>query len=505
MFLCDEVVQARYLTLAHRYPGARVDSQNPIYALSLPEVYKTWSWSQQYPGWEELQAYFKHVDKQLDISKDVYFSTKVLSGEFDANTNRWTVTCNTGKTFKASFLLPGIGFAAKRYVPDWPGQDKFQGEMHHSSFWPDHVEVSGKDVAVIGTGATGVQVIQEWAKEAKSCTVFQRTPNHALPMRQAKIDPAWEEQDKLKYDEYFKHRLTTDAGFAYTTIKTGRLTDLSEDDREKLFEKLWQAGGFSFLAAGYADMVADPKANRLAYDFWARKVRARIHDARKRDLLAPLEPVHPFVARRPSLEQDYYDLFNKDSVDIIDTNATPVESFVEEGIVTSDGKVHKFDTIALCTGFDAVTGGLNDITLRGLSPTLTLSQKWSTGVLSYLGLSVSSFPNLFYLYGPQAPTAFSNGPSCAEPQADWIVKVLVYMRERGYVRIDAKEEKESEWRDEVERWSKMTLRHGVRGWWFGSNVPGKRVEPLNWAGGLPLYIRKLGEEFGSGLGGFELS
>ena len=222
--------------------------------------------------------------------------------------------------------------------------------MHHSSFWPDHVDVSGKDVAVIGTGATGVQVIQEWAKEAKSCTVFQRTPNHALPMRQAKIDPEWEEQDKLKYDEYFKHRLTTDAGFAYTTIKTGRLADLPDAEREKLFEKLWKAGGFSFLAAGYADMGADPKANRLAYDFWVHKVRARIHDVRKRDLLAPLESVHPFAARRPSLEQDYYDLFNRDSVDIVDVNATPIEDFVEDGILTSDGKVHKFDAVALCTG-----------------------------------------------------------------------------------------------------------------------------------------------------------
>ena len=335
----------------NQYPGARVDSQLPIYALSLPDVWKTWTWSQQYPGWQELQAYFRHVDKQLDISKDVFYSTKVVAADFDGAANKWNVSCNTGAKFKVSFLLAGIGFAAKRYVPDWKGLDEYQGEMYHSSFWPkEGVDVHGKRVAVVGTGATGVQIIQEWAEDAGHLTVFQRTPNQALPMNQASISPEAQDIDKLKYDQYFKHRLTTDAGFMYTSIKDKKLSDLSDQDREAFFEATWNAGGFRFLAASYADVAMDPQANRLAYDFWARKVRERVHDPRKRDLLAPLEPVHPFGARRPSLEQDYYDLFNKESVEIVDTNATPIQGFTKDGIVTEDGTLHKFDAIAMATG-----------------------------------------------------------------------------------------------------------------------------------------------------------
>ena len=196
--------------------------------------------------------------------------------------------------------------------------------------------------------------MERWAKDAEHLTVFQRTPNQALPMRQAALTPEAQEIDKLKYEEYFKHRLTTDAGFMYSSIKDRKLSDLSDKDREAFFEDVWQAGGFRFLAS-YAEVSVDPKANRLAYDFWARKVRERVHDPRKQDLLAPLEPVHPFGARRPSLEQDYYDLFNRESVEIVDTKETPIQELTSEGILTEDGKLHKFDAIAMATGRSTMT------------------------------------------------------------------------------------------------------------------------------------------------------
>lgn len=253
----------------------------------------------------------------------------------------------------------------------------------------------------------------------------------------------------------------------------------------------------------YSDMMQDEKANEEAYQFWAKKVRARIQDQRKRDLLAPLTKLHILGGKRPSMEQWYYDIFDQSNVDIVDVRQTPIENVVPKGIRTADGVTHEFDIIALATGFDSVTGGLKAIDIQGTNG--LLREKWERGVWTHLGMTISSFPNLFMIYGPQAPTAFANGPSAVEIQADWIVEVLQDMRREGRERIEATTQAEKEWKRLVVHFSATSLRHYVPSGWNGGNIPGKVQEPLSFAGGLPYYCDKLDEVRKQGMTGFTIS
>ncbi|OCK78384.1 FAD/NAD(P)-binding domain-containing protein [Lepidopterella palustris CBS 459.81] len=485
------------------YPGARVDSQYPIYAYSLPEVYTDWTWTQQYPDSAELRAYFAHVEKKLDLKKDVILNTVVTAAEFNTDTNKWTVHCNNGQTIRTSFFIPAIGFSAKRYFPDWEGLDTFKGVMHHSSFWPrEGIDVRGKKMGVVGTGATGIQIVQECAKEAGELIVFQRTPNTCCPMNQAALSVKEQEKHKADYPAIFKERLTHDAGFMYSRRDILTFSHTPEQ-REAFYEELWKMGGFRFSGNTYCDMGSNEAANLEAYKFWRKKVRARIHDPETAEILAPEKPPHPFAGKRISLEQDYYEQFNKPNVHVVDVKNNPIKRVVEKGIITADGKLHELDIIALATGFDAITGGLKDIQIRGLNGE-RLADKWKRGTWTYLGMATSGYPNFFFTYGPQAPTAMSNGPSSIEPQCDWIVQVLEDMRAKGLKRINASTEAEGEWRVTVNEQSAKGLRHNVDSWWMGANIPGKPREALNWGGGLPLYIKTITEVLDKGLQGFEV-
>lgn len=263
-------------------------------------------------------------------------------------------------------------------------------------------------------------------------------------------------------------------------------------------------GGFRFHGMTYSDVLTDERANDEAYKFWARKVRERIRDPRKRDLLAPLQKPHVLGGKRPCMEQWYYDIFDQANVDIVDVKETPIQEVVPEGIQTEDGIVHELDIICLATGFDSVTGGLNAMNIRGRNG-LLLREKWEKGIWTHLGMTMASFPNLFTIYGPQAPTSFANGPSAVEPQADWIIQVLQDMRREGKQRIEATEEAERRWKELVIHFSAITLRHKVPSGWNGGNIPGKVQEPLSFAGGLPDYRNRIDEERKGGMKGFVMS
>lgn len=276
------------------YPGARVDSEVPIYQLSIPEVYNTWTFSTNYPDFKELQAYFDHVDKVCNMSKDTAFETAVTSAEFDVDAGKWTVGTADGRTAKTRFLIIAAGFAAKRYVPSFNSMEKFQGIMHHSSFWPpEDVDVAGKRVAVIGTGASGVQISQEWGPKVKSMSVFQRTPNLAIPMGKRDMTAAEQEALMPTYPQLFDMRERCFAGFTYDFCERNTFDD-NPEQREEFFEHLWKRGGFALWLGGYKDYLFDMKANREAYNFWAKKQRARVKNPDKKDLLCPLEPPHAF-------------------------------------------------------------------------------------------------------------------------------------------------------------------------------------------------------------------
>ncbi|KAJ5358726.1 uncharacterized protein N7496_011139 [Penicillium cataractarum] len=283
------------------YPGARVDSPSPVYGFGIEEVHKTWTWSQAYPGQAELQAYFKHVDSVLSIKKDCIFNTRVNGASFNPKIAKWIVRTEDGRTAVAKYFIPAIGFAALEHVPDWRGIDSFKGTIHHSSNWPcNGVDVKGKRVAVIGTGATAIQIIQEWAKEAGELFVFQRTPNLALPMNQKRFTQAEQKQMAAETASLFKISKETLSGMPYHA-PTKEFADFTREEVVELLNQIYDEGGLGLWGSSYADLLSSPEGNRCTYDVWAKRTRERIHDPVKRDLLAPLEPPHPFGTKRPLL------------------------------------------------------------------------------------------------------------------------------------------------------------------------------------------------------------
>ncbi|KIW46870.1 uncharacterized protein PV06_02494 [Exophiala oligosperma] len=489
----------------NRYPGARVDSQYPVYALSIPEVYNDWTWSSHYPDHAELREYFQHVEDRLHIKKDCVFNSKVVSAGWDDSSCLWTITCHTGMVFKTKFWTACTGFAAKRYIPDWKGIEDFRGVIHHSSFWPkEGVDVRGKRVAVIGTGATGVQITQEvQIGEDGHLEMWQRTPNFACPMNQQFLTK--EEQAKLRdgLAARFAERNNYYNGFLYQWRENLTFDD-SDEKRDEFYWQLWKMGGFRFLMNNYYDMTRNADANQIAYNFWRDRVRERVRDPRKQELLAPWERPHLFGGKRLSLEQDFYDHFNKPNVDVVDVRNNPIKCFVSDGIIQEDGTYHKLDVVALATGFDSITGGLKDIKITGVDGEV-LTDKWAKGTWTYLGISTARFPNFFFTYGPQAPTAFSNGPSCIEIQGDWITSVLSDMRGKGLKKIDAKRKAEEDWRALVFELINDTPRGKVDSWYNGANIPGKPREHLNYAGGIPRYKKTLEKVRQDGYEGFVVS
>ena len=473
----------------NRYPGARVDSPAPSYGFTSEKTWKSWIWTEKYPDQKELKAYFDHLDRELGIRKDCFFNSEVIGATFDTGSCKWTVKTKDGKSATASHIVVAVGFASKPYTPDWQGLDSFKGTIYHSSHWPEEsVDVRGKKVAIIGTGSTGVQITQEWAKEAAETFVFQRTPNLCLPMRQSQLSRLSQEKEKAGYNDYFAYCAKTFGGLDYE--QTPRATfDDSPADRKDFYEQLYEEGGFRLWYKTYQDVLIDPAANREAYDFWARKTRARITDPTKRDLLAPLEPPHPFGTKRPSLEQDYYEVFNQPHVHIVDTKSYPIAEIKPEGIVTADGRCHEVDIIAVATGFDAMTGCLKRLGLKDIHG-IDLAERWKDGSSTYLGMAISGFPNLFLPYSLQAPTAFANGPTIIEFQGDWIASIIEKMENENVGYISATEEAASAWGDEVNAVSNLTLLPLAKSWYMGSNIPGKHVQALNYIGGLPTYKQR---------------
>ncbi|KAG6887159.1 hypothetical protein C0992_000384 [Termitomyces sp. T32_za158] len=503
------------------YPGARADSDFSVYQYSIEELWKGWTWKEKFPGQQELIDYFQYVDKKLDLSRDISFNTRVTSASFDTPTSRWTVFTDTGVVVKPRFFILCTGFAAKRLFPDIPGLDTFRGTMYHTSLWPrDGVDMAGKRIGVIGTGASGVQVIQEVGPTASHLTVFQRTPSLALPLNQSPVSVA--AQTKMKKEMYpviFKRRLQTFLGFQYDRLNSG-VFDLTPEERYLLFEDLWSKGGFYPVFGSCNDIITDAKANDEVYAFWRKKVHERVRDPEMQRKLAPEKSPHPFGTKYNSLEQSYYEIFNQPNVDLIDLNDNPIVEVVPEGVKTRDGVVHEFDILVLATGFDAVTGSISAIDIKGIDG-VSIGDRWKKGLSTYLGMTVPGYPNMFFQYGPHGPTAFCNGPTCAvslqstqflsnanpsqEVQGDWIMDCLSYLRRNNYAHIDATQEASEGWYKRVaDLWS-AGLFDRAKSWYTGANVPGKRVEPLNFAGGLPLYVSLIQESARGGYTGFTLT
>ncbi|MGD9604313.1 MAG: flavin-containing monooxygenase [Gammaproteobacteria bacterium] len=477
------------------YPGARCDSAAAYYQFALKDVWRDWEWREKYPGWAELRAYFRHVDRKLDLRRSIRFGTWARGARFDAPSRRWHVqTAHAARgteEITTRHLVACIGHGFAPYVPNIPGLESFAGAWHHTARWPQAgLTFRGKRVGILGTGASGVQVAQEAAREADALHVFQRTPAFCLPMRQRALDAA----DNAAMRATFPHALDarrTRFGGIDSDFVPRRAVDATPAERAQLYEALWARGGLDFWFANFEDLLRDPIANRYAYAFWKEKVRARIRDPRVAELLAPTEPPHPFGAVRVPLEQDYYDIFNEPHVHLVDLRADPIVRITPAGVRT-ERREYPLDLLVMATGFDSVTGGLTAIDIR--SPQgHSLAQKWADGVLTYKGICSVGFPNFFFTYGPQAPTAFCNGPSSAEYQGQYVADLLIHLRNEGITRIEATPDAERAWRDHCHALAAPTLFTQAHSWYMGANIPGKKREMLMYAGGLPAYLAALEE------------
>lgn len=488
------------------YPGARCDTHGPLYQFSDEELWRDWDFDELYPSWDKIRAYFRYVDAKLDLSRDIRFNTRVSRAEFDEATSTWVVEAENGQVARARFLVLCTGIGSKPYLPEIPGMSDFKGKVYHTAYWPQEgVDLSGKRVGVIGTGATGVQVIQETAPVASHLTVFQRTPNMALPMRQRKLDAAAKRELKTGLLEKYEKRARTFGGYEYDFYDYGGASSdaYTPEQVQSMYEEYWEAGGFVPWLGNFANIWTDERANLVAYEFWRDKVRQRIEDPSVAEKLAPTVPPHPYGVKRLSLEQNYFEAFNSPNVRLVDLRETPIERLTAEGVLTSDGVEHKIDVLVLATGFDMVSGGLTAMEIKGPSGQ-TLRDKWKGGISAYLGSATQGFPNMLFVYGPQAPAGLSNGPSSSELQGEELVQLLTYMRDNGHRRIETKKEADDAWRQRIDEYAAGTLFGRADSWYMAANVPGKARQMINYPMGLPDYLTRWAEAKSAGYAGFDI-
>ncbi len=486
----------------NRYPGARCDSESFYYSYSFSkELEQEWTWSSKYPEQPEILAYLEHVADRFDLRPDIQLSTRVVSAVYDEDANRWTVETDRGETFVAPFVVTAVGCLSAANLPDIPGREAFRGESCHTGAWPKQgVDFTGKRVALIGTGSSGIQSTPVIAEEAEHLTVFQRTPNYTVPTRNKKLSPEATAWIKANYEGIRQKTRDTVAGFPYDPIQRS-VFDVSEEEREAIFEGLWQEGGFKFMWGSFSDLMRNRDANDLAAEFIRRKIREMVADPETAEKLCPTD--HPWGSKRPPIDTDYFVTFNRDNVDLVDLKTEPIEAITERGVRTS-AREYAVDTIVYATGFDAMTGSLLRIDIRGVGG-LTLAEKWSAGPRTYLGLQVAGFPNLFTITGPGSPSVLMNMPVAIEQHVDWIADCIEHMRAYGLTKIEADVEAENEWVDHVNEAAKETLFYEARSWYLGVNIPGKPRVFMPYVGGGKLYREKCEEVVAAGYEGFRLA
>src|SRR5580698_3686163 len=416
----------------NRYPGARFDSESYSYSYSFSqELLDEWDWSEHFAPQPETLRYLNHVADKFDLRRDIQFRSRVTAAHWQETTRTWHLTLEDGSRHSACFLITAIGPLSAPTMPRIEGVETFQGQSCHTARWPhEAVRFEGKRVAVIGTGATGVQTIQEVAKTAGHLTVFQRTPNWCAPLHNGKIDA--EEMAKIKagYPEMFKRCQETFACFLHTPDPRG-VFEVTPEEREAFFEKLYAERGFGIWQGNFRDILIDREANRLISDFVARKIRQRVRDPKVAEKLIPRN--HGFGTRRLPLETFYFEVYNRNNVELVDITETPIERITAKGIKTSAAE-YEFDIIIYATGFDAITGSFDKIDLRGVDG-LRLKDRWNAGPETYLGVMVDGFPNMMMLMGPH--TALGNIPRSIEYNVDWVTRLIGFARENTLARIEA--------------------------------------------------------------------
>lgn len=470
----------------NRYPGARVDSETPLYQLSLQELSDKFNFSQRFPDHEELRKYFSHLATSLDLRKDAIFNHRITSAKYDIASKTWLLQSIDGLTARCQSVVFASGTTNKAYIPDFPGLDRFEGQVIHPAAWPKNIDLSGKSIGLVGQGASGLQILQELAKKDCNLTVFIRTPCTGVPMGQREICIKESEGLKNQYQALFNYaKYQSNTGYA-DNQNTLSFHDVTKEEREELWEILWARGGFGFLTSNYWDYGLDKEANAALYQFWAKKVRQRVTDPVKRDIVAPLEQTYWLGAKRPNLEVDYYEMIDRPNVKLVDLVKSPITEFVNNGVITGttdDREEHHLDVVIVATGYDSVTGSIYDMNIQDKNGEL-LQDKWKYGIATHLGMMVPGMPNAFFLYGPQAPTSLANGPPFLELQVEFITKLLENAKRDKVESIEVSEDAAAAWRAATLATFEAVLNSQTDSWWNGANIPGKNREPLIWFGGM---------------------
>ena len=488
----------------NRYPGARFDSESYSYQYSFsPDLIDEWEWSEHFAAQPEIERYLHFVADKYDLKRDVELNARVASAVYDEQTKRWKATTTDGLIVEAVYLVCATGLLSAFQLPDYEGVERFEGLSLHSARWPkEPVDFSGKRVGIIGTGPTGVQIIQSIAPECETLTVFQRTANWCTPLRNRPITA--EEQKKLKEsaDEIFAICKRSWAGFIHEPDERSAM-DVPKEERLARYQELYDRGGFSLWLGNFSDSFTNREHADEVAEFMAEKIRQRVHDPVKAEKLIPKS--HTFGTKRCPGEKNFYETFNLPHVDIVDLRETPITCITEKGIQVGD-ELHELDVIIYATGFHSVTGELMRIDIRGEGGE-SLQEHWSDGPRTNLGVQFSGFPNLWATMGPHNPALFCNITRCVENNVEWITNCIKHMREHGYETMRTTVEAENEWTQACYDSAEGLLINEMQdSWFYGSTNPENvRGRFMLYAGGVPKYRKIFSEIETNGYPGFELS
>ncbi|PSH55567.1 flavin-containing monooxygenase [Phyllobacterium sophorae] len=485
----------------NRYPGARCDIESMSYSYSFSEeLEQEWVWSHRYAMQPEILRYADYVADRFELRRDIVFNTTVAKAEYCEVERRWLVSTETGEIFRCRYVVMATGCLSVPKVPDLPGLGHFEGPVLHTADWPaEGHDFSDQTVGLIGTGSSGIQSIPIIAHQARHLTVFQRTANFSIPAWNGPLSIDHEADLKRNYRALRqKARQSYVGDFAdeyYVSI-----LDLSPEDREVQFERRWREGGFNYQYA-FTDVMVDETANDLAAEYVRNKIRAKVKDPRMAEILCPKD--HPLGSKRLCVDTDYFETYNRDNVTIVDVGADRVVEMTETGLRTLDGE-YQFDALVLATGFDAMTGALNAIDIRGRGG-VSLKEQWRDGPRSYLGVAVAGFPNLFIITGPGSPSVFANMILAIEQHVEWISALITYAEANEVREIEAESEAQEDWARMVSESADKTLFVKANSWYLGANVPGKARVFMPYVDGFKVYADACEEVAKSGYRGFRLS
>jgi cyclohexanone monooxygenase len=485
----------------NRYAGARCDTNSLFYCYSFSdELRSEWTWTERYPSRSELLAYLRHVADRFDLHRDITFAQRITRAEYDEAANRWSAWTHKGERIGARFLVTAVGCLSDLQVPAFPGLDSFAGEYYHTARWPDPPpDFRGRRVGVIGTGSSGVQVIPEVAREALHLTVFQRTPNYVLPARNAPLDPETVSRTYANYPS-LRQRIRQSSSGLPLENPTRKAMEVSPDERERIYQERWDRGGVAEFLLAFSDVRNDLAANQTAAEFIRSKIRAIVKDPATAELLCP--KLH-FGAKRTPLGTDYYETFNRENVELVDVSDPPITAIDRDGVWVGD-RHHPLTQLVFATGFDAMTGPLLKMDIRGTCGQ-SLRDRWAKGPRTYLGLAASGFPNLFMLTGPGSPSVLGNVVVAIEQHVEWVTELLRYVERHGIEYVEARRDAEDRWVEHVNDVGSRSIISTGNSWYLGANIPGKPRVFLPYAGGYDKYRGICDALARNGYQGFELA